>query len=445
MNKEISNLQFMGGGINLSELLDQIRNTSGTNDKIKLINDYAHELRYVLYFCYNPYMKYGLTRKTIEKAMSVVDDNLIAHEYKGKMLVDLFNELSRSNMNDETRYNIAKLLSDYTPENKEILIGILIKDLRLGVNVAGINKAIPNLIPTFKIQNGHPYDKSPIKEGEWFSLTQKLNGVRGVLVNGIFYSKQGKVIGGLDHIISSIDNNYISKLRHFSLYDLVFDGELVYDLDDVEDDNDRLRKTISIINSDSPHKGNVKYHIFAIINKDDFDEGESRYPHADMTSMLNDIQTKICDVKDVPFACVKTLYAGTDQTKIEEYLKLYDSMGLEGIMLNKDVPYKCKRHTGCLKVKMFYNMDLTITGLEEGEGKYKGMLGAFVVDYKGNSLKIGSGFSDAQRKEYWNDGFIGRIIEIQYKEESKNKNEENSLQFATFVRLREEGKEVSYG
>ena len=70
-----------------------------------------------------------------------------------------------------------------------------------------------------------------------------------------------------------------------------------------------------------------------------------------------------------------------------------------------------------------------------------------MIDYKGNNVNVGSGYSDIQREEFWSnkDNYIGRILEVKYKEESKDKTTGLlSLQFPTFVCIREEGKEVSY-
>lgn len=82
----------------------------------------------------------------------------------------------------------------------------------------------------------------------------------------------------------------------------------------------------------------------------------------------------------------------------------------------------------------------------EGDGKYVGVLGSIVVDYKGNTVNVGSGFTDEQRKEYWaiKDELIGRIAQVKYKEVSKNKDTGlESLQFPVFEMLREKD-EVSY-
>ena len=85
--------------------------------------------------------------------------------------------------------------------------------------------------------------------------------------------------------------------------------------------------------------------------------------------------------------------------------------------------------------------------LEEGTGRLTGTLGAFVVRYKDNYLRVGSGMTDAQRKQFWDAGIrlIGRVIEVKYKDESiDGRTGLRSLQFPIFVQLRELGKRESY-
>ncbi len=93
-------------------------------------------------------------------------------------------------------------------------------------------------------------------------------------------------------------------------------------------------------------------------------------------------------------------------------------------------------------------MDLPIIECEEGSGRLTGTLGAFVLDYKGNSVRVGSGFSDEQRAEFWSrrDELSGVLCEVKYKEISSDKNTgAESLQFPTFVSLRTDKTEISYG
>ena len=85
--------------------------------------------------------------------------------------------------------------------------------------------------------------------------------------------------------------------------------------------------------------------------------------------------------------------------------------------------------------------------METGTGKNEDTLGNLIVKYKDNTVGVGSGFSDEQRHEIWNnkDNYIGRIAEVRYKDITHDKTTgKESLQFPTFVQFREEGKEISY-
>ena len=142
------------------------------------------------------------------------------------------------------------------------------------------------------------------------------------------------------------------------------------------------------------------------------------------------------------------MYNGTDEQKIYSWLDYMTDRKLEGVMVNKaDAPYSCKRTSDILKVKKMQSADLKIVGFEEGEGKLKGTLGRINVSYKGNTVGVGSGYSDTDRNYIWQhkDELMGRIAEIQYFEKSENaKTGEQSLRFPVFKTLREKGKEESY-
>ena len=115
-------------------------------------------------------------------------------------------------------------------------------------------------------------------------------------------------------------------------------------------------------------------------------------------------------------------------------------------MLNKDTKWKNKRNNGILKVKSFKHADILCTGVVEGDGKYKGTLGLIECDYKGYKLGVGSGFTDEQREYYWNhpQKIIGKIVQIKYKCETKNKQGGISVQFPIFEIIRDDKSEASY-
>ena len=146
-------------------------------------------------------------------------------------------------------------------------------------------------------------------------------------------------------------------------------------------------------------------------------------------------------------AIVPMVYEGTDQSEIDKWLQIAVDNDWEGLMLNKDAPYKNKRTTDLIKIKKFFTMDLPIVEVEEGDGRLQGTLGALVVRYKDNTVNVGTGYTDFQREDLWTrrDTLIGKIAEIKYKEISKDKKTGlESLQFPVFCGLRDDKAEPSY-
>ena len=144
---------------------------------------------------------------------------------------------------------------------------------------------------------------------------------------------------------------------------------------------------------------------------------------------------------------VPVLYHGKDLKMIDKLLDQMVREDKEGLMLNLDVPYKRTRHNGILKIKRFYTIDLPVIRCEEGTGRLTGTLGVLVLRYKNNEVKVGSGFTDEQRKTFWEnkDDIISNLCEVKYKEISKDKSTGmDSLQFPVFVRLRPDKSDISY-
>jgi DNA ligase-1 len=120
------------------------------------------------------------------------------------------------------------------------------------------------------------------------------------------------------------------------------------------------------------------------------------------------------------------------------------SRGYEGLILRKATsPYKCGRSTVkqafMLKLKRFVDDEAEIIGYDElmhnlneafldergytkrsshQENLHKsGKLGSFLVqNKKGDQFKVGTGFDDAQRVEYWNNriSLMGNLVKYKY-------------------------------
>jgi DNA ligase-1 len=131
------------------------------------------------------------------------------------------------------------------------------------------------------------------------------------------------------------------------------------------------------------------------------------------------------------------------ELEFKEYNKEAIAAGFEGIMI-KDVnaPYKAKRSTSWLKMKPFIEVSLTVTVVEEGTGRNEGKMGALVCegqdDGKDIKVNVGSGFTDAQRDEFWinKETIPGQVIEVRADAITQNQDGTYSLRFPRFLRFR---------
>jgi len=321
-------------------------------------------------------------------------------------------------------------------------IGIITKSIRIGCDVKTVNEGLGfELIPQWEVQQAYQIGKLKMNENEWFSLSQKLNGVRGTYFDGKLISRQGKEFNGLEHILADIQ-----KLIP-DCEDWVLDGELIRKNIDHVSDNENFRLTAGIINQDDGDKSLIQMVIFDILPKTEFLCGESKLRYRDRLEHLRKLERLIQRLSLSSLSIVDILYTGRDVSMIKPCLNRMVCEGKEGLILNRNSKYFRRRHNGILKVKQFYTVDLEIVDLEEGTGRLSGTLGAFVVRYKGNFLRVGSGMTDEQRNTFWNEGIalIGRVIEVKYKEESYDRQTGlPSLQFPIFIQLRELGKQESY-
>lgn len=421
----------------------KLQSISGAKAKCDFIKSHDEDTYFkrFLYFALNPLITYNISKKSLDKLMS-------GNNADGQKLI-FFNDifecceyLSRlRSMDDATLRQIKTLLDMKYPdqEEKELYMQLLSKTVRLGITGKTINKIIPNLIPEWEVQQAYPVDKYPLKVGTEFWLTQKLNGARATLYEGQLLARSGMPYKGLEHITDAL-----SWLR---VAGFVVDGELTLNDKGSLSDNEAFRVATGVLNSDSVNKTVICYTIFDMIPIRDFDSPTPQTTYRYRREILNQFAQRISDT-DGAVKVLPVLYHGTDQSKIDELLEQMVREDKEGLMINMDVPYRRTRHKGILKVKRFYTMDLPIIRCEEGTGRLNGTLGAFVLKYKGNEVKVGSGFTDEQREYFWKnkDNLPGILCEVKYKEISQDKGTGlESLQFPVFIGLRTDKTEVSYG
>lgn len=239
----------------------------------------------------------------------------------------------------------------------------------------------------------------------------KLDGVRALYQAGRFYSRDEilwpeSVLAHLANELSSLINPAYHPL----------DGELYLHGLSLQQINSAVA-----INSNGPGDKThlIQYHVFDVVNfKKPF---WSRYE--EVYSLLHTTQSK-SKIRAVPTRLITTL-GEADEFYLDDL-----SHGYEGSMYRLDnVPYtrpkqgatQDNRTFSLLKRKEWHDDWFPVMGVIEGRdtdkgGKYLGGLGALVLGLPdGRNFRVGSGFSDAQRKEWFPLGPIGKQAHIKYR------------------------------
>jgi DNA ligase-1 len=119
-------------------------------------------------------------------------------------------------------------------------------------------------------------------------------------------------------------------------------------------------------------------------------------------------------------------------SEIDLYHRQFVKRGYEGAMVkNPGLPYSFGRSDAVIKVKSFFDVDLTVVGFKEGSGRHIGKLGSVLVDFEEVEVYVGSGFDDEMRDEVWKNQsvYLGMTAEVRYQEVTPD----GSLRFPTFV------------
>ena len=162
---------------NLQVFVDELNATNSKNNKIEIIKSHKDDefITKVLYYTYNPYFKYNVSSANCKKNSDLCDMNFM-NESIFELLDDLKNRVY-------TGHDAIAMVNGFISshqEHEDLIFNILDKNLKTRTE-SSINKAIPGLVPEFKVALAQPYDKQAKKVDfetqEWFA-SRKLDGVR---------------------------------------------------------------------------------------------------------------------------------------------------------------------------------------------------------------------------------------------------------------------------
>lgn len=322
---------------------------------------------------------------------------------------------------------------------------ILKKDLRCGAAVKTFKEFFPEIPDHSVMLCDHDVPKFKKLCGDDPSLclvSTKLDGVRtwAVVTNTINYlSRNGETYSNFrlfDQELTALYYDIADMIRDFmpeyvtSKINITFDGECIAEDRDFDSFCGNARKSRSL-----PDTTKFRYNIFDVIVYCD----DKMIPQTleDRIAMLR-AAFEHCDTALTIFVDHSHIQSWDDLPKlVEERL----AAGEEGIILKyAKGTYVFDRTPEWCKMKRrdiaHDTLDLPVVGMQEGTGNFAGMMGALICEHKGTKVKVGTGFSVAQRQLYYD--CPPKMIEVDFQEETKS----GSLRFPVFVKDRTHDKYV---
>ena len=404
--------------LRIENFIEKMRATSSSTDKVQIIKEASPFVHKALEYTYNPFKQFYVTSKTCIKNSHL----------KERHSLDLFEVLDKLTNREVTGHDAIKLVNGLEDES---IYKIIDKNLDIRAGDKVINKAVPNLIPTFSVALAKEYDGKCDWQNDTWWASRKLDGVRCLAVVNYegectLYSRMGKELTTLNKVKEAIEAT--------GIINTVFDGEICL-ID--ENGNEDFQGVMKQLRRKDHQIENPAYMIFDMIHKPNFDNQKGGPILSERLAALRGFLTGRYITTDI--------LRYTDQFQItgDEHFETWNELsvekGWEGFMLRKDVSYEGKRTKNLLKVKKFHDAEYEVLGwdvdthevVRDGKSESMTMLSQVWIEHKNHLVKVGSGFTQEQRLEYMDGSIVGKLITVQYFEETHNQEGGISLRFPT--------------
>jgi len=405
--------------------LSILDNTRSSNEKVILLQKYMQDPMFSMVATYALDSRLSFNVKKFPKVKS---------QYTGTTVAALITHLNfLSSKDGATAPEKAKLfeLASYSDDTFEVVKRICNKDLKCGVGVSLVNKAVPNAI--FEI----PYCRCSTDKKKdniiYPAVVQEK--ADGIFDNAIvksptdiqFLTRDGKEILQLDRLRESIAKN-----MHAAFFNNVLQGELrIRDPKTGKllgrQEGNGIFTSAQFGTADQTLMDNAVLCVWNTVSINDFwTFHESTINYREVLSHLDVLATMFRDAGISCLEIVKTKIVHSYEEAWAFYLGIRAEGGEGAILKNFKLKWRYHTSTDQIKLKNVSSADLVLVDTNDADedSKYKGMVGALIFESKCGLLrvKVGTGLSDEQRARDWSED-IGTVHEVLYESVSKAKTE----------------------
>lgn len=397
----------------IRNMIMALQNEGSKNGKITILKTADLVFQDVLYRAYNPEFNYYI--KTVRRPANYGQQTIYElWPQVGSLLIDLHNRFVTGSRAHE---DVTNLMSWMKKEEAEIFENILKRDLRCGVNVATINAAIEGLIPEYPYMRCSLPDKSNLGKFNWKAGIISQEKADGMFVNIIrreggeilIQSRNGSIfpMNEFGTLVSGLQ-----QLEGF-LDETVLHGEMV--VTDIsghvlprEEGNGVLNSVLK--GGEFPYGLYPTVYLWDMIPLVDYKNGLCETPY---NTRLHRLQTMVRDCLADTIRVIETRVVHSMDEARAHYTEMTEA-GKEGTILKHPVSiWKDGTSKDCIKFKIEAEVDLLVTGVNEGNGKNAATFGSLVCQSSDGLVEVAvSGFTDADRERIAGelDQWIGKRI-----------------------------------
>ena len=416
----------------ISEFLSELNESNSSNYKISTLKKYQNSeiVKQLLKLTYDKNnFNFGMSRTRLLGILN--ESNFPEGIDKIDDYLDLLQENSGKLSGNSAKEFYSLLLQKLTEDSRVILLNILGRDLKCGINVKNINKVFKNLIPKPNYMRCAVFSEKLVKKIRFPAMLQlKMDGTYREfnVSNG---TVSAKTRAGEEYFNPVLFKEMMNFPDGYYMGELTIDGESRFTGN-------------GLINSLNPPLDKIIFTCWDFLTFDEY-TGKVKTSYIDRFNRLQNL------IENRKFKQVK-LVENHIVNNVSEALKqvsLWMSEGLEGGVL-KDFNNTFKNGTSNtqLKIKLKVDAEMRITGFTEGTPgtKREGKIGAIQFANDEGTIKGQcSGFSDAELEEFSKnkDSLIGKIISVEFNDITKAENNEYyALSHPRFIEIRNDKNET---
>ena len=416
----------------ISDFLSELNESNSSNYKISTLKKYQNSeiVKQLLKLTYDKNnFNFGMSRTRLLGILN--ESNFPEGIDKIDDYLDLLQENSGKLSGNSAKEFYSLLLQKLTEDSRVILLNILGRDLKCGINIKNINKVFKNLIPKPNYMRCAVFSEKLVKKIHFPAMLQ-------LKMDGTY--REFNVSNGTVSAKTRAGEEYFNPV----LFDILKSFPDGYYMGELTIDGESRFTGNGLINSLNPPLDKIIFTCWDFLTFDEY-TGKVKTSYIDRFNRLQNL------IESRDFKQVK-LVENHIVNNVSEALKqvsLWMSEGLEGGVL-KDFNNTFKNGTSNtqLKIKLKVDAEMRITGFTEGTPgtKREGKIGAIQFANDEGTIKGQcSGFSDAELEEFSKnkDSLIGKIISVEFNDITKAENNEYyALSHPRFIEIRNDKNET---